>query len=274
MNLEKETVENETVIDWQFLLKAMLAKAWIILLVGVVVAGLAAGYAKFFVDPMYASTVMLHAENNNAASSDKVNASDLAAAQSLIDTFIVFLSADAPMELVLEELGYEYPDTEEGQKKKSAQVAALHGMISATEVTGTEVFTVTVTCKDPELANKIVNAIAATFPAYAEGIKQGSDIDVIQYGKVNPNKVSPNVTVTALQAAVLAVLIAAGVIALIIIFDDTIRNGDYIIATYDAPILSKIPELTEHGGKSYSHYGKYGRYGRYGRYGKYRKGED
>ena len=144
-------------------------------------------------------------------------------------------------------------------------------MVSAEEITGTEIFTVTVTCKDAEDAAVIANAIATVFPAYAESIKQGSDIEVVEYGKVNRNKVSPNVTATALQAAVLAVLIAAGVIALIIIFDDTIRNGDYIIATYDAPILSKIPELTEHGGKSYSHYGKYGRYGRYG---KYRKGED
>lgn len=269
MDLENENRETETVIDWQFLLKSLLAKAWIIVLVAVLVASLTAVYTSVFVKPKYASTIMLHAENTSTSTSDKVNASDLAAAQSLIDTFIVFLSADDPMELVLADLGYTYEDTEADQKQKRAQVAALHGMVSAAEITGTEVFTVTVTCENPELAYKIVNAIANTFPEYAEGIKQGSDIDVIEYGKLNTNKVSPHTLRVTAMAAIIAALVTAGVLALYIIFDDTIRNGDYILATYDAPILSKIPELTStSSGKGYY------RYGRYGRYGKYAKGED
>ena len=274
MDFENETNENETVIDWQFLLKSLLAKVWIIVLVAVLVGSLTAVYNGFFVKPKYASTVMLHAENNSTTTSDKVNASDLAAAQSLIDTFIVFLKADAPMELVLADLGYTYDENnEEDVKLKRAQVAALHNMVSAEEITGTEVFTVTVTSETPELAYKIVNAIANTFPEYAEGIKQGSDIDVIEYGKINTNKVSPHTFRNTAMAALLGAIVTAGILALYIIFDDTIRNGDYILATYDAPILSKIPELTNTS-SSKGYYSRYGKYGRYGRYGKYAKGED
>ena len=51
MDFEKETQENETVIDWQFLLKSLLAKVWIIVLVAVLVGSLTAVYNTVFVKP-------------------------------------------------------------------------------------------------------------------------------------------------------------------------------------------------------------------------------
>ena len=48
--------------------------------------------------------------------------------------------------------------------------------------------------------------------------------------------------------------LAARTIAIIAMMDDRIHDEDYIIETYEYPILAKIPDLVNTDGKKYSYY--------------------
>ena len=52
----------------------------------------------------------------------------------------------------------------------------------------------------------------------------------------------------------LGVLISALGVIIAALLDDTIHDDDYILRTYDYPILAKIPNLLNVSNKQYSYY--------------------
>ncbi len=258
----KEKNEQEIIIDWRYLLRALWKRALIIFLAGIIAATAAFVYVEKFEDDQYSSSVMLYVNNQSlsiGSGSLSISASDLAASQSLIDTYIAILMNRTTMEEVAERsnLGYSW-----GQ---------LMGMVSTSEIEGTEVFQVTVTTTDPFEAALIANCISEVLPERIETIIEGTSMRIVDSAIENPSRVSPKPTSTAIKFFIIGFMAAAAVFVLIIILDDTIRSDDYILETYEVPVLSKIPNLGnessspkaltgKHRGyykRSYSYYGKH-----------------
>ena len=55
-------------------------------------------------------------------------------------------------------------------------------------------------------------------------------------------------------AFMLGILIVVGIIVVIALLDDTIHDEEYLLRTYDYPILGKVPNLFNTGNKSYGYY--------------------
>lgn len=244
-----EKKEQEIVIDWKYLLKSLLKRAWIIILAGVIFGASALVYTAGFVTPKYASSVMLYVNNKSfqLGGSVSISAADLSASQSLIDTYIGILKTRTTLEEVADKsgLGYGY-----GQ---------LLGMISTSKVEGTELFRVTVTANDPTEAAQIANTISDVLPERIEDIIDGSSMRIVDSAVVNNGKVSPDITGNVVKYFVIGCFLAAAVIVVLNLLDDTIRGEDYLVQTYDVPILSKIPDLTAEvsSGKGYYRKNKY-----------------
>ena len=73
----------------------------------------------------------------------------------------------------------------------------------------------------------------------------------------------------------LGVLLSSAVLCVISIMDGTVHDEEYVLNTYDYPVLAKIPDLVGMGNKRYGYgykryryyYRKYGAYSNYGTYG-------
>ena len=104
--------------------------------------------------------------NNSSISvgSTQVNLSDLTAAQSLVETYMVILKTRGTLEEVIKEANLPY-DYEQ-----------LSGMIEAGAVNSTEVFSISVTSASPEEAEKIANTIAELLPNRIADIVEGSSV--------------------------------------------------------------------------------------------------
>ena len=188
--------------------------------------------------------------NNSSFSVGNTNFSistgQLDAAQRLINTYIVVLKNRTTLEEIIDkaEVDYTY-----GQ---------LSGMISAQSVNSTEIFQVTVTADNPTEAAKIANVIATVLPERTAEIIDGSSMRIVDTAVVQPARVSPSydkyLSVGLLVGAAGAIL----VILIIAILDDVIHSEDYIVTTYDIPILAKIPEFSLNGGSRYGGYYGYG----------------
>ena len=119
----------------------------------------------------------------------------------------------------------------------------LRGMISSKKLEGTEIFTVTVTADDPYEAAHIANSISEVLPHRVEDIIDGSSMRIVDSAVVQPGKISPNITQKTAIGFVFGCALAAALIVLITMFDDTIRDEDYLSDNYPLPILSCIPDL-------------------------------
>lgn len=241
MEKTQNSTDNEMVIDLVQLAKALWRRAWAILLAMVVFGGAAFSYAYFIITPLYKASAMLYVNNSSlSVGSTKVDLSDLNAAQSLVETYIVILKTRGTLEQVIEQenLPYDYE--------------TLSGMIEAGAVNSTEVFSINVTSADPEEAERIANCVAEILPDRIAEIVEGSSVKIVDYAIVPSQKSSPSISRYTLLGLLLGAVVSCGVIVLLYLFDDQIRDEEYVRQTFDLPLLAAIPDLTgKNAGSSY-----------------------
>ena len=240
MEKTQNSTDNEMVIDLVQLAKALWRRAWAILLAMVVFGGAAFSYAYFLITPLYKASAMLYVNNSSlSVGSTKVDLSDLNAAQSLVDTYIVILKTRTTLEEVIEAAGLSY------------DYETLSKMIEAGAVNSTEVFSIEVTSPDPAEAEKIANTIAELLPDRIAEIVDGSSVRIVDYAVVPGQKSSPSLSRYTLLGLLLGAVVSCGVIVLRVLFDEQIRDEDYVRETFDLPLLAAVPDLTAKGGGNY-----------------------
>ena len=67
-------------------------------------------------------------------------------------------------------------------------------------------------------------------------------------------KVAPSITKYTAVGFLLGVFACVAVLVIFALLDDTIHDEEYVINTYSYPILGKVPDLLDVGGKSYRNY--------------------
>lgn len=247
-NHEEKAIE--LFIDWRQILSQLIKKSWLILICGFLAACAVFVNNKFLATPKYSSSVMFYV-NNKSISESKPNtsltASDLSAAQSLVDTYIAIIDSRTTMEIVAERDGLEYTYSQ------------ISGMTSVEKIEGTELFKVIVTSENAEEAQKIAQCMADVLPSRIENIVDGSSMRIVEDPVLNKNQVYPvNTAITMIKVFILVSLVAAALVAVYSIIDDTIRTEDYLMRTYELPILTVIPDFKT--GSQQGYYYKNGYY--------------
>ena len=235
-------------IDVLQILKALWHRAWLMLLCGILAAVVGFSIAAFAITPKYSSSVMLYVNNNSLSLGNTdftISSSQISAARSLVKTYSVILESRTTLEKVIEKTGVKY------------NYLQLQGMIKARSANDTEIVKVTVKSTDPYEAAKIANGIAEVLPVRIAEIIDGASMEVVDSAVPNLNKVSPSITTYTLVAFLLGVFVVAIILAVIAIMDDTIHDEDYILSTYNYPILGKVPDLLNSGSKPYKSYAYY-----------------
>lgn len=245
---KKANNKEQYVIDVAHIIKSLWHRAWVILLITMLVGGIVLAATMFLVTPKYSSSVMIYVNNSSLELGEfvEVSASSLSAAQSLVKSYIVILNTRTTLEQVIHEAGVDYSYKE------------LRDMISAGSVNSTEIFRVTVTGTDPYEAAEIAEAVGNVLTERTQLIIEGTTVRIVDYPVVNTSKVSPSITKNTALGLVLGFVGSCAVLAVLAILDDTIRDEDVILQNYDMPILAKIPDLNvDEGGKKYGYFGSY-----------------
>lgn len=228
------------VIDLVQLAKALWRRAWAIVLAMIICGGAAFSYAYFLVTPLYQASAMMYVNNSSVSvGSTQVDLSDLTAAQSLVETYLVILKTRGTLEEVIEvaDVPYTYEQ--------------LSGMITAGAVNSTEVFEIQVTSADPQEAEKLANTIADLLPERISQIIDGSSAKIVDYAVVPSHKSSPSISRYTMIGLLLGAVISCGVIILFELFDEQIRDEDYVRETFDLPLLAAVPDLLSKSRENY-----------------------
>lgn len=237
-------------IDLLHIVKRVWHYIWAVALASLIAAAIGFSYASFLIAPTYSSSVMLYVNNSSISlgSNFTISATQLSAAQALVNTYTEILNNRTTLTEVGKRAGLL-------EKYSEAQLYPyLAGRIKAGSANETEILKVTVVSEDPEEAAAIANAISEVLRERISQIIKGATMEVVDEAVPNYNKIAPSVTKYTAVAFILGFLGSVGVIAVFAIMDDTIHDENYILQTYDYPILAKIPDLLD---KDSKHYGGY-----------------
>lgn len=246
MQVNENSKNEYYVIDLAHILKSVLKRIWVVIISSVLCAAIGFSVAAYLITPTYSSSVMLYVNNSSFSVSDigfSISSSEISAAQSLVKTYTVILKNRTTLKRIIEDTELDYNWKE------------LSDMIEAEPINETEVMGVTVTCENPEHAEILANGIAKVLPQRISEIVEGSSMEVVDSAIVNREKVAPSITKYTAIGFVLGALASLFILVILAMRDNTIHDDEYIIKTYDFPILAKIPNLlSDSGSKKYNYY--------------------
>ena len=232
-------------IDLLSLAAALWQRAWIILIAMIIGGAAAFSYAYFMITPLYQSSALMYVNNSSISlGSTSVSLSDLSTSARLVDTYLVIIKTRLTLNEVIEraDLRYSYEQ--------------LSNMITASAVNNTEIFRVTVTGPDPVEAALIANTVADVLPDKINEVMEGSSARIVDFAVVPASKASPSITRYTAIGLMLGMVLSAAVIILMDLFDDQIRDEEFLTDNYDYSVLAVVPNLKSHEeGKGY--YGAY-----------------
>ena len=243
---EKATNEYYT-IDLIHILKTLWRRIWYIGISGLLAAILGFSLATFVIAPTYSSSIMLYVNNASLSlgnTSFSISSSEITAAQSLVKTYREILDNRTTLERVIDRAGLDctYED--------------LRNMLKAEPSNETEIMKVTVTAKNPYEAANIANCIAEVLPVRISEIIDGASMEVVDSAVPVFKKVAPGITKYTAIGMILGLVLSSAFVVILALLDDTIHDEDYILTTYDYPILAKVPNLLTSSTKAYAYYQK------------------
>ena len=245
MERQENNAKKYYTIDLLHIVRTLWRKIWVICLAVAIAGGIGFGLSAFIIKPTYSSTILLYVNNSSFSlgnTSFSISLSEITAAQSLVKTYGEILNNRTTLERVKDEADVDY------------SYEQLSKMIVSGSANDTEIMYVTVTATDPNEANAIANCIAEVLPVRIAEIIDGASMEVVDWSVSNDKKVAPSITQYTAIGMILGALLSTIVIVIIAMLDDRIHDEDYIIETYDYPILAKIPDLVDTDNKHYGYY--------------------
>ncbi len=225
------------IIDKKQLFVALKRRLWLIILTGLIGAATFFSVARFLITPQYEAGIKLYVNNSSfsvGGSSFSISASELTAAQGLVDTYIVILNSRSTVEEVIKEANVNYSYEE------------FCGMISAEPINETEIFQITVTSTSPAEAERIANTIAFVLPGKIAEIVDGSSVRVVEYAIVPTRRALPSYSKSTVFGGMVGVVLSASIVLLCELLDDKFRTEEALSIIYpEIPLLSVIPDAHE-----------------------------
>lgn len=213
-------------IDIQELAYVLWKKISILLLCTIIGAGVTGVYTKLFVTPQYQSSAMIYIYGSTAS----FNSSKLTLSSELTEDYTTLAKSREVMEGVIDKMGFDCTTQE------------LASAISVSHDENSSILMMTATNSDPKVAADIANSVA---DETAERISEVMNIDkpsTVEDAVVSSSPVSPNLLKNILIGAFAGLVIAAGVIILSFLKDDTIKTSDDVAHYLDTTLLACLPK--------------------------------
>ncbi|NCB94689.1 MAG: polysaccharide export protein [Clostridia bacterium] len=221
-----ELQEDEIEIDLREILFVLLRRWWAIALSLIIGASLAAGVTQIAITPQYQATSMIYILSKTTSISSAI---DIQLGKQLTVDFEILATSRPVIEKVIEELGLE------------ANYEQVVELITVENPDSSQILRLICTNPDPVLARDIANSLAnATADRVAE-IMATDRPTIAETAIVAQNPVSPSMMKNTAIGGFLAACLAAGIIILQVILDDTVKKEDDVTKYLGLNTLAAIP---------------------------------
>ena len=223
--------DDEIEIDLRELFFALKRRILVIvaaLLIGAAAAGM---YTQFLVTPMYsASSMMLVLTKETTLSS----LADLQIGSQLTQDYSMLLTTRTVMQNVVDNLGLDmtYEELEDG--------------ITISYPEDTRIMEIMVEYPDPEMAKTIVDEVAAVGAKFIEKQMEVVPPKIIEEGEIPKEQTSPSMMKNVAVGGMAGFVLAAGIVVLMTIMDDTIKSEDDVERYLGLSTLASIPDRKDY----------------------------
>jgi capsular polysaccharide biosynthesis protein len=210
----------------------MVFRRHLLLIIFCFAIGLAAAgsFSYYCITPLYQATAKLYMVS--ASNDSIINLSDLNVGTTLSEDYQELLKTRPVILSVIETLGLEDTYSYEG----------MCNMISISTGSSSRILRIIVTSADPQLAEQIANCLAEKAVEYLPEVMETSAPNIAEKAIVPTAKTSPNNTMNALKGGLLGAILCMGILVIIYLLDDTLKDAEDVESYFGVMPLTVIPE--------------------------------
>lgn len=236
MNPENKHIRNEeTEIDLLELFFFLMQRFWIIFICMVLCAGMALGYTKLAMTPMYSSssTIYIVGAGNDMTSL----LSDLQAGSQLTSDYKYLATSQPVVEKVINDLELDM-DAE-----------LLAARISTENPSDSHMLKLTVCDEDPHMAKVIVDDLTNVMIKQVAAVMENSEPNIVHMGKEVDKPVSPSTKKNTLMGGMAGLVLIVMFYTIRFLMDDRIKDAEDVERYLGLNVLGSIP-LDEESGEA------------------------
>lgn len=239
-------------IDVCRLLRILWKKAWLVVIVSVVLSLLLYGYSVLFVPSTYRTGFTAYINNRMSTEGmSSTTTSDLTASMGVAFVYKEIITSRSVIGEAAEECGMG-----------NQSVGVLQRAVDVSISNETPVVTVYVTMEDPAMATKFATAISQVAPAQVSRVIEGSSMSIIDPPAEPSRKYAPNNQRYAVLGFTIGLLLSCGGILLFALLSDKVQSAAELEERYGVTVIGRIPAM-EARRKGVNYYYKYARKGGY-----------
>lgn len=217
----------EVEIDLMELILALLRKWWLIGLSAVLAAAVGFFVARFVIEPTYESTTAVYVISRQ--NEEATTYSDLQLGTQLMKDFAVLAASRTVAERVIDRL------------ELSMTANELRNILNVTSASDTRIMYIKVTHTDPVMAQKIADAVREEAAKHALNVMDVEAVNIAETANLPTQKAAPSISKYTLMGGVLGGLLAAAVLVVLFLLDDTIKSPDDVDKYLKLSTLGTIP---------------------------------
>ena len=218
--------ENEMEIDIRDIVHLLISRIWLILLGGVILAGLTGVICKFVITPTYSSTTQLCIVGSNTT---LTSLTDLQIGTQLTKDYIVVTQSRPVVEEVINNLGLDMTFEQ------------LLRVTTISNPADTRILRITVTDDDPFQAKQIADQYAQVSRKRIAEIMDIAEPGIIEEGYVNEEPIAPASGRNTVIAEAVGMILMALFFIIRYILDDTIKSSEDIEKYLGLNTLALLP---------------------------------
>ena len=176
-------------------------------------------------------TMYVYNGNPNMVNYGYTNVSDLNSALALVDTYAQVVQSNRVLDVIAERLSKDYP---------GIQTAAIGGSLSMASVSETGVVRVSSRTTNAQLSADIVNAVLDVAPSEIKRVVGAGDVQIIDYATAPSTADARRTMRQGLTGALAGAALAAGILALIFLLNQKVRDSKELTERYTLPILAEV----------------------------------
>lgn len=198
------------------------------LLAGALIAGVA---TKFMMTPIYSaeSTMLVLTKETTLTS-----LADLQLGSQLTKDYNILITSRTVLQDVIDKLNLDM------------DYRALEANISVNNPEDTRILEITAKNEDPEMAKKIADTLAETSADFIEDQMEVTRPKIIEQAEVPTAQISPSTKKNVMVGGLAGFVIAAGIVVLLTLMDDTIKSEDDIEKYLGLTTLATIPDRKDY----------------------------
>ncbi len=219
-------IENEDTIDLLELAGVLWQKIWILIVCFMAGCTIVATVTEFLITPQYESTATIYIFNKTTSIT---SLADIQMGNQLTVDFQIIAKTRDVIERVIEEQNLDTTYEE------------LVETITVENPSDSHMLTITVRNPDAVLATSISNALAEILREQVADVMSTDKPSMVERAVIPIEPVSPSLIKNTLVGGLVALILAGGVITVLFLMDDTVKNGEDVKKYMELVTLAEIP---------------------------------